>query len=274
MIAILVLVGLALGSFVNALVWRLHEQSKPAKQRLASSGELSISKGRSMCVHCGHTLSATDLIPVFSWLALRGKCRYCKKSISWQYPAVELLTALLFVGSYVFWPESFTAGEIFNFIIWLICLPGLVALMIYDIRWMILPNKIIFPLTAIAAFGVVADAVFSGSFKIIVEAAVSVLIAGGIFFVLFQLSRGKWIGGGDVKLGFLLGLLAGKPILAFLTLFGASVLGTLAILPFMIIGKITSKNRIPFGPFLIISAITVRLFGDRIADSYFQLIGL
>src|SRR5665213_2769212 len=95
-IALLALLGLVFGSFVNALVWRLHEQEvllekrkKPSKKQLE---KLSILNGRSMCPHCKHELAIKDLVPLFSWIALKGKCRYCGKPISWQYPVVELLT--------------------------------------------------------------------------------------------------------------------------------------------------------------------------------------
>ena len=100
-IIILAWLGLCAGSFVNALVWRLHEQKRSKK----ADKKLSILNGRSMCVHCRHELTWYDLIPLFSWLLLRGKCRYCKKPISWQYPIVELATAAVFVLSYIFWPN-------------------------------------------------------------------------------------------------------------------------------------------------------------------------
>src|SRR5580700_9634934 len=114
-IVVLAVLGLCLGSFVNALVWRLHEQSNPKqktknkkqKAKQLSANELSILRGRSMCPDCHHQLAAKDLVPVISWLDLRGKCRYCHRPISIQYPLVELATAGLFVFSYFFWPLAF-----------------------------------------------------------------------------------------------------------------------------------------------------------------------
>src|SRR5690606_15326595 len=102
-IIVLALLGLIFGSFVNALVYRLHEQSAQGKKQRTKgkvkNKQLSISKGRSICVHCKHELAWYDLIPVLSWLLLRGKCRYCHKPISRQYPVVELVTAAIFALS-------------------------------------------------------------------------------------------------------------------------------------------------------------------------------
>src|SRR5882762_114793 len=109
-IVVLAILGLCFGSFVNAAVWRIYaqEQVKSKKLQVKKSTNLSIVNGRSVCPHCEHELAAKDLMPVFSWLSLGGKCRYCKKPISRQYPLVELLTAVLFVFSYLYWP--FTSG--------------------------------------------------------------------------------------------------------------------------------------------------------------------
>src|SRR5690606_2157613 len=103
-IIFLAILGLCVGSFVNALVWRLRMQESSGKKK--SDRKMSISRGRSMCPHCRHELSAVDLVPVFSWLFLGGKCRYCRKPISKQYPLVELVTSILFIASYVFWPDA------------------------------------------------------------------------------------------------------------------------------------------------------------------------
>lgn len=268
-IAILILLGLCFGSFVNALVWRLHEQDKPKKKRAASDTDLSIVSGRSMCPHCKHTLSVSDLIPLLSWLILRGKCHYCHKPIGWQYPLVEAATALLFVSSYLWWPLSFDAGGIFELIIWLVSLVGFMALIVYDLRWMLLPNKIVFPITGLAIIKVLGIALFfDGGFQSIINAVLGLAIAGGIFYVLFQVSNGKWIGGGDVKLGFALGLLLGTPTLALMMLFVASLLGTLIALPGLITKKLQRTSMLPFGPFLIIGTILVKLFGQTLLNWY------
>lgn len=273
-IAALVLGGLAFGSFVNALVWRLHMQAgglKKSKRSKASAGRYSITKGRSMCVHCKHELAAKDLIPVISWLFLRGKCRYCSKPISWQYPVVELATSLLFVASYLFWPNSLTGLEVVHFGLWLIVLTGLVALAVYDLKWMLLPNKIIFPLYGVVAIDVLVRCVHADNILTALSQAVAaVVIGGGLFYVLFQYSKGSWIGGGDVKLGFLIGGIVYLPVQAMLVLFVASLLGTFYTVPLLLLKKASRSSRIPFGPFLIVGTIVVVLFGVRLSEWYLE----
>lgn len=266
----LLLIGLCLGSFTNAVVWRIHEQSKPkAKRKLKNKDELSISKGRSVCVHCGRKLHAGDLIPVLSWLSLRGKCRYCHKPISWQYPVVELVVALLFVGSYVFWPLPLeSAAQYLQLGMWLVGVVMLVALIVYDIRWMLLPNRLVYPLIAAAVGVVLLRCLDASSMRPVFEGLLGVLFSAGLFYGLFQLSAGKWIGGGDVKLAVALGLLVGGAIEAVLMIFVASLLGSLVAIPAVIRGKASRTTKIPFGPFLILATIIVVLFGADITLWY------
>ncbi len=271
-IAVLVVVGLCLGSFVNALVWRVHEQQaqaskkKPDKQYLA---QLSVAKGRSMCPYCKHELAAKDLVPIFSWLSLGGRCRYCAKPISPQYPLVELATAGLFVFSYIWWPVPFSAAQTAVFVLWLALLTGLVALLVYDARWFLLPNRLIYPLGVIAAVqAVIVIAAANRPAVALLNAVLAVIAGGGIFYLLFQFSGGKWIGGGDVKLGWLLGLVMATPARSLLLIFLASIGGSLASLPLIIGGRLKRTSLIPFGPFLIAAAVVVRLFGAAILHWY------
>ncbi len=266
-IVALVVFGLVFGSFVNALVWRVHEQDKKGSK--ASKLDLSIGKGRSMCPNCHHQLQGKDLIPVLSWLSLRGKCRYCHKAISVQYPMVELATAGLFVGSYIWWPVAFNATQSYLFVIWLLIIVGLVALTVYDLRWYLLPNRIMTPIAWLAAlYAGISIATANRPVTALINTALAVLIGGGIFYVLFQLSGGKWIGGGDVKLGWLLGLIAGTPSRALLFIFIASIAGTLVSLPLLATKRLKKSQVIPFGPFLILGLIVTQLFGSAILDWY------
>jgi leader peptidase (prepilin peptidase)/N-methyltransferase len=272
-IIFVVALGLCLGSFINALTWRIHMQAK-AKNK---SEKYSIAKGRSMCPHCGHELGAKDLIPLLSWVSVRGRCRYCRRPISGQYPLVELLTAVLFGISYAFWPYVGNGGwsgwEIAAFSAWLAVLTGLIALAVYDAKWYLLPDRIVFPLTAIGAF-FIAFLALARDWHILTGAIAGVIVIAGLFYALFQLSQGKWIGGGDVKLGVLLGLLADGLLKAFLLLFLASILGTLYSFLLALRGKqtLSRSSRIPFGPFLIAGAFIVVLWGNDLVDWYSSFI--
>lgn len=261
---ILVILGLALGSFINALVWRIHMQGthKDAQQ------ELSIVRGRSMCPECRHQLAAKDLIPVISWLSLKGKCRYCNQDISYQYPLVELMTACLFVVSYLFLTSRLNTWLlIFSFALWLLILVGLITLSIYDLHWMLLPNRIIFPMFGLVILRVLVTIFEHNHHLLVLENSLwGLLIGAGLFYFLFQISKGAWIGGGDVKLGGLLGLLVGGPIAILLVIFLSSLIGTVISLPLMLTGNLTRSSKIPYGPLLIIGAIVVHLFGSIITS--------
>jgi prepilin signal peptidase PulO-like enzyme (type II secretory pathway) len=238
--------------------------------QLSTHDQYSILTGRSMCPNCHHELSAKDLIPIFSWLMLGGKCRYCHKPISAQYPIVELVTGLLFVTSYIYWPMSLVGRpHQAIFALWLAMLVGFVALTIYDLRWMLLPNRLVYPLAVLASvFSVISIAGATNHVDAFLNNLLAVIVGGGIFYVLFQVSAGKWIGGGDVKLGWLLGLILTTPGKAVLMIFVASLLGTLFSLPLLMSGKLKQHSIIPFGPFLIVAAYIVMLFGQNIIHWY------
>ncbi len=287
-LAMLVVYGLILGSFVNALVWRLHAQEelrdkiivaedtvgklkggRSKVSRLRSELKaLSMTKGRSMCSGCRHPLAPVDLVPLFSWIWLVGKCRYCHRPIE-DPPLVELVLPVLFVLSYVFWPLTLSLQApgygLFAFVLWLVFLVGFMALALYDIRWFLLPDKIVWPLVGLALVQVVVHAtVFDGGWPVIMQALWGVAIASGVFWVLFQIAerlKREWIGFGDVKLGIVLGLLVGGPLEAILLLYIASLLGLAVSLPLMLKSRLKRTSLIPYGPFLLAACVIVTLAG-------------
>lgn len=271
-ILVLIVLGLSFGSFVNALVWRLHEQEelrarKGGKSKKEALEKLSILQGRSMCPSCRHELAAIDLVPVMSWIFLRGKCRYCGKPISWQYPLVEVAVTASFIISYLWWPADLQGLGLVRFCFWLAFLVGFAALAVYDLKWFLLPDKIVFPLVGLAVIELLASLIFYHvGWQVLWAAVWGVLIASGVFFALYQISGGTWIGGGDVKLGLVLGILIGGPLNSLLLLFIASLIGTLVSLPLLIVGKAGRKTLIPFGPFLIMAAVMIVLFGSHFVD--------
>lgn len=261
-IAMLIVLGLCFGSFDNALTWRLHELSKPKKQRVASVAELSIAKGRSMCPNCQHILAWYDLVPVVSWLSVAGRCRYCHMPISVQYPLVELATAGLFALSYYYWPVPIEGSQLAVLGIWLLLLIGLMALLVYDLRWLLLPNKLVYPLTGLAtAQALIGIANAANPAKAALNTFLAVVVGGGLFYILFQVSDGKWIGGGDVKLGWIFGLVVASPLSSFLVIFLAALMGSLVAVPLLATKRLKRTSVMPFGPFLIFATIVVQLFG-------------
>jgi prepilin signal peptidase PulO-like enzyme (type II secretory pathway) len=254
-ILVLLVFGLIWGSFVNAFVWRLHE----GKDWL---------RGRSECTHCHHKLATADLIPVISWVLLSGKCRYCHKRID-DSPIVEVSVPILFVISYLLWPLQLSGAGLFQFILWLAFIVGFIILTVYDIRWYLLPDKVVFPFTGLAILQVLSLLVFyHSSWHTALSAVVGALIIAGSFYLMFQISKGSWIGGGDVKLGVLLGLLAGGPLQALLLLFVASMSGTIFAIPMLVSGRAKAKTMVPFGPFLLLAMVIVQLFGTSIINWY------
>ncbi len=267
--------GVIFGSFINALVWRLHEQGRSRDKRQETTykkrsrqASYSVLTGRSMCPKCKHVLGVKDLVPVFSWLSLRGKCRYCRKPISVQYPLVELLTGLLFVIFYLGWPLSLSGLHLVWFLYGLVYLVFFMALAVYDVKWFLLPDRLVFSLIALAASQVVITSLWRQSLS---ELWLPVAGAGlffGLFWGIYQLSAGKWIGGGDVKLAAALGLIVGGPLEAMMVLFVASLLGTMVSIPLLLQEKNGLHQHIPFGPYLLAGCLAVVLYGDRLTEWY------
>lgn len=254
-------IGMAFGSFVGALVWRLHERK-------------DFVSDRSECEHCHHKLGVWDLIPLFSWLALRGKCRYCQAAIGWDAPLLEVSMAVLFMGSYLVWPLPFYTWQAnLSFGLWLVYLVGLVALLVYDLRWMLLPNVIIFPLMGVAVIESLVRYSLTGGgiLDYLITTVGGVLVLGGLYWALYTVSKGKWVGYGDVKLGVFMGIALGFQR-SLLALFLANIVGFIILLPGLLIGKLTRRSRVPFGPFMIIAFVLAFLFGDVIIDWYLHFI--
>jgi prepilin signal peptidase PulO-like enzyme (type II secretory pathway) len=225
-----------------------------------------------MCPDCEHELAAKDLIPVISWLTLDGRCRYCRKPISWQYPVVEIVTGALFALSYVWWPLSLHGVNVQEFVVWLGCIVAFMALAVYDLRWFLLPDRIVLPLIVIVALSVAGRYLSAHDLSHLWEPTTGAAIIAGLFWLLWKISDGAWIGYGDVKLAIVLGLLAGTPAKAFLVIFLASLIGTIVSIPLLMKGKKGLKLHIPFGPYLLSATFIVVLYGSTIIDWYERLL--
>lgn len=288
-VIIFAVLGLCAGSFINALVWRIHSQSdiydqiekiKKSKKTIDKTStkkleveikQLSILKGRSMCIECRHELGFWDLIPVFSWLSLRGKCRYCHKPVSAQYPLVESLTALLFVSIYLFSPFSLQGLSLQTaiFIAWLCLTVILVALFVYDLKWMIFPNLLLNILIGITVF--IAVLSVAAGLQDWWSPLVGGVVVSGFLWGLNRVSSGKWMGDGDAPLGLAIGLALGWK-LGILALFGSFYVGMVIVLPALLSKKKKSTSKVPYGPFIIISCFIALFWGQQIIDWYLRVL--
>jgi leader peptidase (prepilin peptidase)/N-methyltransferase len=284
----LVLVGACLGSFAGATVWRLRarqlEADKKNKepydhkeyQRLKKLNGKKALQDRSQCLECGYELKWYDLIPIVSWLSLRGKCRACKHRIGWFEPLMEVGMVAFFVLSYVLWPGGVQTGlEIAHFSLWLAAGVAMAILFAYDAKWFLLPD------VATVALGVIGLAIVGVSAAetqdiggTILTAIGSVGILGGLYAVLFAVSQGRWVGFGDVKLGAVLGLVLVDWQLAAIALFMANLIGCLIVIPLLATKKVKRNSHIPFGPMLIAGAIVAWFAGWHVLNWYLATLGM
>jgi len=257
------LFGLAVGSFLNCVIYRLER------------GE-SFLEGRSYCPHCRHILNWPDLIPVFSFLILKGKCRYCSQKISWQYPLVELATALifllLFLQANVTLPFLVTLGNIYIMVYLLLISCFLIVIFVYDLKHFIIPDKIIYPAIAIALIFNFQFLIFN-QFSIFKFSILSAIGAAIFFLAIVLISRGRWLGIGDIKLAFFIGLFLGFPNI-LVALFLAFLIGAIIGLGLVISGKKTLKSEVPFGPFLVTGTFLALFWGQNLISAYLKMFKL
>jgi len=263
LISILIfLTGLIIGSFLNCLIYRLEKKE-------------NFLKGRSYCPHCHHQLNWLDLIPILSFIFLKGKCRYCGKKISFQYPLVEISTALIFLLILNFQFSILNQFLIFNFqtlinlTYFLVISCFLIVIFVYDFKHYIIPDKIIYPAIAVALI-FNFQFLISNQFLIFKSSILSALGAAAFFLTIVLISRGKGMGGGDVKLAFLMGLILSWPNI-LLALFFAFVTGAIMGTGLIIAGKKTLKSQVPFGPFLVLGTFIALFWGDKIINWYLRL---
>ena len=240
------LFGLIIGSFTNVLILR--------------HGARGVG-GRSACPQCGHALAWYDLVPILSWLLLRGRCRYCEARISVQYPLVEAATSILFA---LIWgapfPVPVLARAAFSLII-----VFLVAIAVYDMRHTIIPDPWVYAFAGLS---------LGASVSVTPHYLWPILLGGPLaalpLLILWGVSRGRWMGFGDVKLALGMGWLLGPVAGPFSVLF-AFVLGSVTLVPLMLVSRLvthmhtravrsvglTMKSEVPFGPFLIASTLII-----------------
>ena len=232
--------GLAVGSFLNVLAARL-----PLRR--------SVVHPRSACMSCGTELAWHDNVPLISYAVLRGRCRSCKATISWRYPAVEGATALLVAGA------AWKFGLTWDLAVATVFLCVLVAISATDLERRIIPNRIVVPGAVVL---LAANTVLHPSVEWIVAG-----VGAGLFFLVAALAKPGGMGMGDVKLAFLMGVALGRVVPA------ALLLGMLAaIVPSIVLfvrhGRAARKMKIPFGPFLALGGVIGLFAGHSILHWY------
>jgi leader peptidase (prepilin peptidase)/N-methyltransferase len=240
--------GLILGSFLSVVIYRIRHE-KPG-----------LIMGNSACPKCNKKLGPQDLIPVFSYIFLMGKCRQCNEPIPWHYPVLELSTGLLFlaIGMAGFTP------------LWLYLFYGLVLIFIffYDLLYLEVPDIISIPAIAIAVLGTLATGTTN-----FIDGLLGASVIVGFFLLQIILSKGKWLGGGDLRIGAFIGFVLGFQ-LTILATFLAYLIGATISLILLALGKVSRKTMIAFGPFLVFGTLIALFYGHPIIDWYFSLINL
>lgn len=230
------ILGVCFGSFGNVLIYRL---SKNVTLR-----------GRSRCGHCKHTLSAADLVPVLSYIVLGGKCRYCKKSVSMQYPLVEAISGALFIAAYVAYPFEPVMALLISFVYWLFFL-----IAVFDLRTSTIPDALSIPVIVLA---VISQGIH-GQFPVLA------MLVGVLFFGLqWAVSKGAWVGTGDIFLAAGIGAFLGTPFLMCAALFFAYIFGAVVASYLLVTGVVSRKAHIPFGPFLVLGMFAVHILQARL----------
>lgn len=286
--AVLFLIGISLGSFLNVITRRYHPEEN---NRISS-----YIRGRSHCERCGRTLVWYELIPLVSFLLQRGKCRTCQNKLSLQYPLVELIGGMMSVAIGYFFSVYALAWGVDSSVVWgailiWICvwlLSG--AVLLIDLRWKIIPNSInlflfilgvmwtgyitlfdVFPLHSGDSFVGKYAGMFPAIEGTILNHSIAALGAAVFFLIVVLVTRGRGMGVGDVKLAGALGMLFGWPDIGLIILF-SFIIGMIGVIPLLLFKKKGLSDAIPFGPSLILAAGVIFFFGTVFLEQYFDIL--
>lgn len=238
--ALVFIYGIIIGSFLNVCIYRI-----PLKESVVTT--------RSHCMKCGYQLKWYDLVPVFSYLFLRGRCRKCGDRISPQYPLIELLNGILWVLTFVCTGINITS------LIYSLVISALIVLSVIDFRTFEIPVSINIYIGIMALINIVTD------YEHILTYIAGMIIVSGILYLLYFISNGRAIGGGDVKLMAACGLLLGWKLIIVAFIFGCLYASVIHILR-MVISK--KDHMLAMGPYLSAGVITAMWFGSSIVNWY------
>lgn len=290
---LLFIFGLGIGSFLNVVLFRYAPEKNVFGSQLG---------GRSSCLSCSRELRWYELIPVLSFIFQKGRCSTCAYPLSWQYPLVELFSGVFFVlipytvSSLYGWRTFFLGGLPWwaygVALLWVLVFLLLLLITVIDFRYMIIPNELNVLLGILGA-GVVLflelyqtslslfydsflrhyALLFSFTESIVLNHVAGAFLGGGLFVLLFYLTRGRAMGFGDVKLAFSAGLLFGFPDIIFASLLGFLLGGAWGLL-LISLGRKHMKDKVPFAPFFVAGMALTVFFGYDIIHWYFSAFGI
>ncbi|EKD79541.1 MAG: type II secretory pathway, prepilin signal peptidase PulO [uncultured bacterium] len=218
--------------------------------------------GRSACPQCHNTLPWYTLIPVFSYIALGGKCAFCKHTIAIYYPLVELAMGVLFFVLTIWFID-----QPIQLIVYASVVALCVGIFLSDYLFYTIPDALTVPGIIIALLGQIMLGEPWWSIGL------GVIVGGGVFALQYLLSRGRWVGSGDIRLGLMMGAILAWPNIV-VGLFLAYVFGGIAVLPLLLRHTKGMKDQVPFGTFLTVATIVTVLFGDVLVQWYLYEVGL
>ncbi|MEK7529109.1 MAG: prepilin peptidase [Patescibacteria group bacterium] len=257
----LFLLGSALGSFISVISYRLH------------SKKTGIITGRSQCPDCEAPLQTRDLIPLISYLYLRGKCRHCNKEISYLYPLLEIISGFLFVTLFFKFPFIDDALNVNGNFIFLYALWGfytfiLIFTFLHDLRYFKTSDQILIPGILV---GLIAT--FSSLTPHLIDSLLGLGIAVTFFGLQIAISKGRWLGGGDLRVGALMGVILGWK-LTVLALIVAYMTGSVVGVTVAIKKGHIRDVKIPFAPFLVVGTFIAFYYGDVILGWYLNYLNI
>lgn len=241
--------GLIIGSFLNCLIWRLYKDETLG--------------GRSYCPHCRKAIAWHDNIPLLSFIMLRGRCRQCREKISWQYPLVELATAVLFLLTF---RVNMFSSDLSLLILrdWFL-VAALIIIFVYDFRWQLIPMTVVWTMGAVI---IILNLLLGFSWLSLLFFA----LLGAVFFLVqYILTNKRGVGEGDIWLGALLGLSFPAADHLLLIMLISYSLGATISLILLARQKKGWQSPIALGPFLALGAIITLIWGERIIAWYLRL---
>ncbi|MEK7634378.1 MAG: prepilin peptidase [Patescibacteria group bacterium] len=285
---ILFVLGSIIGSFINVITLRYNLGDKIFSKKNIG--------GRSHCLYCNKQLVWYELLPIFSFLIQKGKCRNCHNKLFLQYPLIEILNGLIFVFIPFYLINFQSIIQLSNYqlliaVIWILIFELFLLLSIIDFRHYIIPDQInlllgilglilIFINNRLNNFDIITGsfighyaAIFGIRENIFINHIFASFLAMAFLGIIIIASRGRGMGWGDFKLVGALGLIFGWPDILMIILL-SFIIGAIFVFPLLIKRKKTMKDIIPFGPFLIIASAVVFFFGYKLTDFYFGLFNL